>query len=165
MEVVVAFSKCDEGCDDVVTGRVAIIERLVAEPVSERVDAKSGLLDEEDAEDSAVEEAAEPVAPAEAAGKHREEKAHDYNDFEVVAVLPNDDRVFIEVGNVGTANTLGVLLHQHPPQMGVEETFTDGVWIFVGVGVTVVSTVVSRPPSDRTLDGPTSNSGKEYSKW
>ncbi len=165
MEVVVAFSERDEGGNDVVTGRVAVIERLVAEPVSERVDAESGLLDEEDAEDSGVEETAEPVAPTKAAREQGEKKAHDYDDFEVVAVLPNDDRVLIEIGNIGTANTLGILLHQHPPKVGVEETFTDGVWILVGVGVAVMRTVVSRPPSDRTLDGSTSDSGEEDPKW
>ena len=47
VEVVVSFTKGDEGGDDVVTGRVAVIERLLAEPVGKRVDAEGGLLNKE----------------------------------------------------------------------------------------------------------------------
>ena len=146
MKVVVTFSECDQSRDDVITGRVAIVKWLVAKPVSERVDAESCLLDEENPEDSAVDEAAEPVAPAETAGKHGKEEAHEHDHLEIVAVLPNDDWVFVEVGYVGTADTLWVLLHQHPSEVGVEETFADRVWVLVGVGVAVVGSVISRPP-------------------
>jgi len=48
--------------------------------------------------------------------------------------------------------------------VGVGETFADGVGIFVGIGVTMMSTVISGPPSDRSFNSPTSNSGEEYSK-
>jgi hypothetical protein len=50
VEVVVALTKGNKGGDDVVPGRVAVIERLVTEPVGKRVDAEGGLLDEEDTE-------------------------------------------------------------------------------------------------------------------
>jgi hypothetical protein len=57
VEVVVTFAESDQSGDDVVTGRVAVIKWLITEPVSERVDTESGLLDEEDAEDASVDEA------------------------------------------------------------------------------------------------------------
>ena len=47
VEVVVSLTKGDEGSDDVVTGRVAVIEGLVTDPVGERVDAEGGLLNDE----------------------------------------------------------------------------------------------------------------------
>lgn len=47
VEVVVALAEGDQGSDDVVTGRVAVIKGLVAEPVGQRVDAEGSLLDEE----------------------------------------------------------------------------------------------------------------------
>jgi hypothetical protein len=45
--------------------------------------------------------------------------------------------------------------------VGVEKTLADGIWILVGVGISVVSTVVSGPPSDRPFNGATADSGKE----
>lgn len=46
VEIVVALTKGDKRCDDMVTRRVAVIERLVTEPVSQGVDTESSLLDE-----------------------------------------------------------------------------------------------------------------------
>lgn len=54
VEVVVAFAESDQGCNDVVTRAVSVVERLVAEPVSQAVHAECGLLDEEDSQDSGV---------------------------------------------------------------------------------------------------------------
>lgn len=45
--------------------------------------------------------------------------------------------------------------------MGVEETLADGVWILVGIGVSVVSAMIPSPPSHRALHSTTSNSGKK----
>ena len=159
VEVVVAFAEGDERGDDVVTGGVAVVKGLVAEPVGKRIHAEGCLLHEEDAEDAAVDDAAEPVTPEEAADDHGEDEAHEEDYFEVVSVLPYDDGVFVEVGDVGSADPLRVLLHQHPAKVGVEETFADGVGVFVGVGVAVVSSVVSSPPSNRSFDGSSSNGG------
>ena len=64
VEVVVSFAKCDESGDDVISRRVAVVEWLVTEPMCEGVDTECGLLDEEDAENACVDEAAEPVTPA-----------------------------------------------------------------------------------------------------
>jgi hypothetical protein len=43
VEVVVALSNGDESGDDMITGRVLVIERAFAEPVRKRVDAECGL--------------------------------------------------------------------------------------------------------------------------
>jgi len=158
---VVAFSKSDESRDNMVTGRVAVIEWLITKPMSQRVDAESGLLDEEDAEDAAVDEATPPIIPAESAEDCWEDETHEHDDLEVVLVLPDDHRVFVEIGDVGTANSLWVLLHQHPTEVGVEEAFADGVWVFVGVGVSMMGAVVTSPPTDRTLDCSTTNGSEE----
>jgi hypothetical protein len=44
--------------------------------------------------------------------------------------------------------------------MRVEETFADRVGVLVGIGVSVMSSVVSRPPTNGTLDG-TATDGSE----
>lgn len=164
VEVVVPLSERDQSGDDVVPGRVAVIEWLVAEPVGEGVDAEGGLLDEEDAEDTSVDEAAEPVTPAETRDEAREDEAHEEDALEVVAVLPDHDGVVVQVGDVGTADTLGVLLHDHPSEVGVEQALSDGVGVLVGIGVAVVGTMVARPPARGALDGTRTDGGQEDSQ-
>ena len=152
MEVVVAFAESDEGSDDVVAGAVAVVEGLVAQPMCQRVDAEGGLLHEEDAQDAGVDEAAKPVVPAKAGDDAREDQTHEKDDLEVVLVLPDDNGIVVEIGDVGAANSLGVLLHEHPAEVRVEQALADAVGILVGVGVAVMGTVISGPPSDRALN-------------
>ena len=80
-------------------------------------------------------------------------------------VLPDNDGVLVQVGDVGAANTLGVLLHDHPAKMAVEKSLADAVWVLVGVGVAVVGTVVAAPPADGTLNSTAANKGKEDAEW
>lgn len=63
MEIVVTFTKGDESRNDMIARGVAIIERLVAEPMSQRVNAEGRLLDEEDAEDACVDKPTKPIVP------------------------------------------------------------------------------------------------------
>lgn len=162
VEVVISLTKSDQGSDDVVTRGVAVIERLVSKPVSERVDTEGGLLDEEDSEDTSVDEATEVIAPANASNDGGENQAHEEDDLEVVLVLPDNDWVFIQIGDVGTSNSLGVLLHDHPTYVRIEQTLADRVWILLGIGISVMCSVVTSPPSDRTFNGTTSHGSEEY---
>ena len=130
-----------------VSGRVAVVERLVAEPVCQRVDAEGSLLNEENSEDASIDEATPPIAPAEACNECREDKTHEEDNLEIVAMLPDHNGVFVEIRDVGTAYSLWVLLHEHPPEVRVKEAFADGVWVLLGVGVSMMSTVISCPPS------------------
>lgn len=164
MKVVVALPKSDNGSDDVVARRVAVIKWLVAEPVSQRVDTEGGLLHEEGSKDTSINESAEPVTPAEATDESGQDDGHEDNDLEIVLVLPDNDGILIQIGNIGTANSLGVLLHQHPAEMRVQETLADGIWIFFGVCVSVMGTMITGPPSDGTFDGAASDSSEEDSK-
>ena len=60
-------------------------------------------------------------------------------------MLPDNDWVFVEIADVGTANSLWVLLHQHPAEVTVEQPLPHGVWIFVSIGVAMVCSVVTSP--------------------
>lgn len=162
VEVVVSFSEGDESGDNVITGGVAVVEWLVAEPVGKGVNAEGSLLDEEDTQDASVDESSPPVSPAETCDEAGEDHAHEDDGLDVVAVLPDDNSVVVQVGDVSAANSLGVLLHQHPADMRVHEALSDGVGVLVSVGVTVVSAMVSGPPADRALDGPAAHGCEEH---
>lgn len=157
----VTLSESDKSSDNVVTRRVAVIEWLVTEPVGQRVDTEGGLLDEEDSEDTSVDESSHPVTPSETGNEAREDHAHEDDGLDIVAVLPDDNRVIVQVGDVGAANSLWVLLHDHPSDMRVEKALANGVWVLVGIGVSVVSAVISGPPSDGTFDSSATNGCEE----
>lgn len=80
-------------------------------------------------------------------------------------MLPDNDGVLVEVGDVGAANTLWILFHKHPTEVRVQETLADGVWVFFGIRVSVMGSVISRPPSYRAFDGTSTSGGKEDAEW
>jgi hypothetical protein len=153
VEVVIAFTKSDESSDEVVTGRVAVIEGLVSEPMSQRVDAESSLLNEADAENASIDETTKPVVEHETTEASREDKTHEDDTLQVVLVLPNDDGILVQISDISTASTLRILLEHHPSQVRVQEALANGVGILLSVGVTVVSSVAAGPPADRAFDG------------
>jgi len=148
VEIVVTLTKSDKSSDNMITGRVAVVEWLVAEPMSQGIDTEGGLLDEEDSEDTSVDESTHPVSPSKTSHEAREYHAHEDDGLDVVAMLPDDDRVIIQIGDIGAANSLRVLLHDHPSDVRVEEALSNRVWILVGIGVSVMGSVISGPPSD-----------------
>jgi len=143
VEVVVTLTKSNKSSDGVVTRRVSVVEWLVSEPMGQGVDTEGGLLNEEDTEDTGVDETTEPVSPSNTGDKHGEDQSHEDDGLDVVAVLPDDDWVIVEVRDIGTADSLWVLLHDHPSDVGVEKALADRVWVLVSVGVSVVGPVIS----------------------
>lgn len=76
-------------------------------------------------------------------------------------MLPDDDGVLVQVGDIGSANSLGVLLEHHPAEMRVQETLPDRVGVLVGIGVSVVAAVTRAPPPRAALDSTGTSGGKE----
>lgn len=115
----VSLAESNQGSDDMVTGGFTVVKGLVTEPMSEGVDTECGLLDEEDAEDTGVDKSAPPVTPAKTSNKHGNHQPHNKDEFDVVAVLPDNHRVPVEIGDIGATNALRVLFHDHPAKMRV----------------------------------------------
>lgn len=141
VKVVVSLTQSSEGGDNVVSRAVTIVEWLVAEPMSQTVNTEGRLLNNEDAQDTSVNEAANPVVPAQTSDHGGEDETHGDNAREEVQVLPDNDGVLVEVGDVGSADALGILLHDHPSDVAVQQTLPDGVGVLLCVGVAVVGTV------------------------
>ena len=78
-------------------------------------------------------------------------------DHDGIAMLPAQDRVLPEVGNVRGVVMLGSLDH-HPPHVRVEEAFLGIVGVVVGVDVAVVESVGGSPRDDAVFEG----CGAEY---
>jgi len=72
-------------------------------------------------------------------------------------VLPNNNGILVQISDVGAADTLRILLHDHPAEMAVEKSLANAVWVLAGIGVAVMGAVVAAPPADGTLDGTTTD--------
>ena len=123
------------------------------------------MLNEENAENSAIYESAQPVAPAKTAHERREDKAHEENDLQVVAMLPDNNRVLVKIRDISPANPLRILLHQHPAEMGVEKTLANRIWVLVGISVAVMGAMVPGPPSHGSFDSTSANQSEKDPEW
>lgn len=164
MKIVVAFTQSHQRRDDVIARRVSIVKGLIAEPVGKRIDAKGRLLDEKNPKNSSIDEATPPITP-EGTARHRgENETHEDDDLEVMAMLPDHDRVFVQIGDVCATNSLGVLLHQHPTKVRIQKALADRVWILVGIGIPMMGAMISGPPSDRSFHRSTADGGQKDPK-
>jgi len=76
-------------------------------------------------------------------------------------MLPDHDRVFVEVADVGSADPLGILLHDHPANVAIQEPFANTIRVLLRVCVSMMSSVVTAPPADRSLDGTATHGSEE----
>jgi len=88
--------------------------------MGQRVDTECGLLNEEDSKNASIDEATHPVTPSETSHESWHDQSHEQNNLDVVLVLPDHDWIFVQVRNVGSTDSLWVLLHDHPADMRVE---------------------------------------------
>mmetsp|Transcript_26683 Transcript_26683/g.45979 ORF Transcript_26683/g.45979 Transcript_26683/m.45979 type:complete len:418 (+) Transcript_26683:623-1876(+) len=153
VEIVVALAQGQQRRDERVPRRVLVGEGGGAKGVREGVDEEGGVVHEDQAGHTGNEVAAPIVAPTEAGNQHREDERHEGSEPVIVAVLPADHRVGVQVGNVGFADLGRVLLEEHPAQVGVEEALLGIVRVPLGIGIPVVRTMVTAPPADRSLEG------------
>jgi len=160
VEVVVSLADGDQSGDEVVTGSVLVVESVLSEPMSQRVDTESGVVDEQQPSGTGKEETSLPIAPTETGNTHGEEQSHDQQERQVVVVLPPDDLASGQVGNVGDTD-LGPRLEDHPADVCPPEPFVGRVRVEAGVGVTVVGSVATGPPLDGSLDSSSSSAGED----
>lgn len=80
-----------------ITGRIPVVEWLVPKPVSKRVHAERSLLNKEDAEDAGVDESTKVVSPTNSSKQGREAQTHEQEYLNVISMLPDDNRVFVEI--------------------------------------------------------------------
>lgn len=108
-----------------VAGRAPIVERLIAKVVSEAVDCEGALLNRHDAEDPSVDEAAFPIPPSKPRNQGRHDPGEEYRNRGIVLVLPDNEGVVGEVGDVGAAVFLVVLVEEQPSHVCVPHY---GLW-------------------------------------
>ena len=159
--VVVSFTESDECGDDVVSWGMSVVEGLIAEVVGKGVDAECGMVDKDESADTGVKESTSPVTPTKTSNNSGKEEAHDEDNDSVVLVVHANEAIRVEICDICTTNTFGVLFQDHPTEMSVHQALSDRVWIFLCVGVTMMSAMVSRPPSNGAFDCAATKSSKD----
>ena len=122
------------------------------------------MVDKDESSYGGVEEATTPVVPSQASDDGGEDEANQQDQGQVELVLELDDGVSSQVGNVGNTR-LPSRLDNHPTDVRPEETIVGTVWVQVGVGVSVMSTVSSSPPVDRSFNSTSAHQGEEVLEW
>ena len=91
------------------------------------------------------------VTPTEPRNYGRNNKRHQQDELQVVLVLPPDNFALGEIADVRNTG-LAAGFNNHPTDMGPEKAAVCIVRVQVGIGVTVVRTMATRPPLDGTLN-------------
>ena len=117
VEVMIPFTKSDKSSDEMVARTVTIVERLVPKLVGKGIHTEGSLLDEEYTEDASIDEATEPVIPAETCHECWKNETHEQYHDEVMFMLPDDNHVIVEIGDIGATDSFWVLLYEHPPKV------------------------------------------------
>jgi hypothetical protein len=105
-------------------------------------------LDEEDAENSGINKTSFPISPAQSGNEATEYQSHENDTLNIIPVLPNNDSIIVQVGNIGTADAFRVLLQDNPAQMRVHNSIAHRIWVLVRIGMSIMCSMVSGPPPD-----------------
>jgi hypothetical protein len=119
VKVVVPLSKAEEGRDPMVSRRVPVVEGLITQVMAQTVDGEGALLNTDDTEDSGVNETTPPITPAQSCDHRRQYPCACYSDLGVVLVLPDNEGVVAQVGDIGSAVLLIILSKQQPSHVCV----------------------------------------------
>lgn len=133
----VSLSDGDKGGDHMVAGCMLVVERRLSKPVRERVHAECRVVDECQTKSACVNVAAEPVAPQKPGNDRWYNKAHRDNEDVVPLVLPPNNSVPAEVGNICDAR-LDAWFNKHPTDVRPPKAIGRAVRVERGVGVTVM---------------------------
>lgn len=114
VEVVVPLAQTEQGRDPMIAGRAPVVERLIAKVVPEAVDSEGALLNRHDSEDTSVDEPAFPIPPAKPRDQGRHDPGEEYRNGGIVLVLPYNEWVVGEVGDVGASVFFVILVEKQP---------------------------------------------------
>jgi hypothetical protein len=143
MEVVISLAKSDQGTDPRILGSIFTRPGLCADDVAKAVDAEGGLVGKYDTCQPSEEKHAEGTSN-EVSKPEGDEDVDDERDSPIIFLLPHDQRVGFEVGNITEIFSTFVGM-ENPSHVRPPETASGIIGIFSMIGVLVVTSVGSRP--------------------
>lgn len=76
-------------------------------------------------------------------------------------MLPNNDGILVQVADVYSSDSLWILFHDHPTEVGVEKAFSHRIRVFCRICISMMCPMISGPPSHGSFDSSATNSSKE----
>jgi hypothetical protein len=160
MKVVVALTQSDQCGNNVIARGVSVIKwlegistlrpsprktmtDLLTQPMGKRVDAKSGLLNKQKPKNACIHQTTLPIAPAQASYKHWKQHPEHQDDRSIIPVLPDDDRVFVQVRDIRSSLVFGILLQDHPHEVRVPDSLHYTIGVVACICETVMRTMLS----------------------
>jgi hypothetical protein len=119
MIIVVSLAKSDKGSEDVIFGRMSIIERLISKIMSKRVDTESGMVNKDKSTNPGKVKSTSPISPEKTGDGSGDKESHDEDDESVVLVLHANEFIRVEIGDIGSTDAFWVLFENHPAEMGI----------------------------------------------
>mmetsp|Transcript_31427 Transcript_31427/g.78885 ORF Transcript_31427/g.78885 Transcript_31427/m.78885 type:complete len:533 (-) Transcript_31427:397-1995(-) len=152
MEVMVTFTKSNQSSNKVITWGTCIIVGVIAKHVSQGVHTEGSVVYKVEANDTRPEKATSVITPEIPSNHRRNHQTPENGHGQVELVLEGHHAIIVQVIDVGTAKLLVILAQQHPAHVRVEEATTSVVRILVSIGVAMMYTMITRPPTNRSLD-------------
>jgi len=122
------------------------------------------VVNKDETRSSSIEVTSTPITPEDTWDAGWNDDRHGEQEPKVVLVLPAYKRVVGEVGTIGDT-WFTTRMDDHPADMRPQETVMGAVRVQVGVGVTMVGTMTSRPPLDGTLNSTGSHETESVLEW
>ena len=152
VEVVVALAEGENRHEEAVARRAVGGIRTVADPVTERVDAKGGMVHEHDTGEAGEQERAEGGigATVDVADDRRQAEAHENGDRHIIFVLPPGETVFLQIPHP-CERRVRAAAEEKPADVGMEKPARDVIGVVIVVHEFVVAAVVGRPSKSGTF--------------
>lgn len=135
-----------------------------------RINTECCLLDETSSNDAGIDQTSPPVAPTYSSNTHGKHPCRDQETLTIcimsghfslmctfvstltVLVLPDNDRISIQIGNIRPSNLPRILLQYHPSQMRMEEAFQRAIRILGCICPPMMSPMFAAPEANRALN-------------
>lgn len=121
------------------------------------------MVNKDQTTSASIHETALEVAPSKARDKSRRNERHDQEHLHIPAVLELNDGITRQIAHISNTRFPAGLEH-HPADMRPEQAVLRSVRIQVGICVTMMGTMATRPPFDGALDGARACEGESVFK-
>src|SRR6267154_510324 len=160
VEIMVTFAECNYGSHGMITRCMLVVKRGLSKPVCQGIDTECRVVDEDQSGGTSIYISPAPITPEQTRDNSGNTKTHEEDERDIPTVLPPDHFVLAKVRDVCYPG-FTPWLHDHPANVGPQETAMGIVGIKIGIRITVVRAVSTRPPLDRPLHSTSAHSSKE----
>jgi hypothetical protein len=134
---------------------------LFTQPMGKRVDTESGLLDKGESKNACIHQTTLPITPTQASYQHWKQHPEHQNGRSIMPVLPDNNRILVQIRDIRSSLILGILLQDHPHEMRIPNPLHNTVRIFRGIRPSMMRSVFTAPPPNGPLHRTSASTSQE----